>query len=413
MPILNKFFGYLLLCFLLLFSFITYSQSINLETGRWKVKLIPNDSVSIPFYFDISLNADKNYQFKIVNGEEVIEIRKYHFNNDSIYINLPIFNSEFHLQILDNYNICGEWKNYAKGKDYKIPLVAYKTKEDRFNFKKKSLKNTNFSGKYEVTFSTDSDPWKAIGLFEQKKNRITGTFLTETGDFRFLEGNANGNQIYLSCFDGSHAFVFDGEIINDTIHGNFYSGNHYQTNWIGFKNKNFELRDPDSITKQTEERSIHFQLPDLDSNLYAFPNKDLDGKVTILQIMGSWCPNCMDETKFYKELYTKYKDQGLEIVAIAFETPKDFTSKARMLKKLKNHFNIQYKLLIGGDASKSIASDIFPSLNSIISFPTSIYIDKNNKVRRIHTGFNGPGTNKHFKEYVKKTYDLVEELLNE
>ena len=408
---MKNFLGYLLLFLSVLFLNLSFSQTNKLEEGRWKIKLIPNDSTSIPFFFDVSTNSNGTYSFSIVNGEEIIEIQNHKFKDDSLYIELPVFDSEFHIQVLDSYNICGKWYNYAKSKDYNIPLVGFKTAEDRFQFKglKKSV---NFNGKYEVTFSSD-DPWKAIGLFNQKKNRITGTFLTETGDFRFLEGNAYGDEIYLSCFDGSHAFVFTGKLEDDTIRGDFYSGNHYHTDWKGFLNKDYELRNPDSITKQKEESQISFELPDLDSIIYSFPAAQKEAKVTIIQIMGSWCPNCMDETKFYKELYEKYKDQGLEIVAIAFETPKDFQSKARMLKKLKNHFDIQYKILVGGDASKKIASDIFPSLNSIISFPTSIFVDKENKVRRIHTGFNGPGTNKHYKEYVQKTYKLIEDLLKE
>ncbi|MEZ4937739.1 MAG: TlpA disulfide reductase family protein [Crocinitomicaceae bacterium] len=409
---MNNFFVFLLFFVSISFLNPSLAQSNTLEEGRWKIKLIPNDSISIPFYFDVKIEENQKLIFAIVNGDENIEINSYKIIDDSLYIYLPVFNSEFHIQILDGYNICGKWMNYAKGENYAIPLVGYKTKEDRFSFKE-TKKNINFTGNYEVVFSPQEDPWKAVGLFHQKKNRITGTFLTETGDYRFLEGNAYGNEIFLSCFDGSHAFVFTGKMIGDTIYGDFYSGNHYHTDWIASKNTQFKLRDPDSITVQTHKSDIAFELPDLDSNLYQFPNSKLNGKILIVQIMGSWCPNCMDETKFYKELYAKYKDQGLEIIAIAFETPKDFTSKARMLKKLKNHFDIQYKILVGGDASKKIASDIFPSLNSIVSFPTSIFIDKNNKIRRIHTGFNGPGTNKHYKEYVDKTMRLIEEMLKE
>lgn len=387
------------------------SNSVELSEGKWKFQLIPNDSVTIPFFVEINKDHELNYHFTIINGKENIEVSTIKSEKDSLFIELPVFNSEFRIQVLDEFNLMGKWHNYAKGPSYAIPLTGTKTNQDRFHFKEEK-KNSNFSGKYEVTFSKD-DPWKSVGIFKQKGNKITGTFLTETGDFRFLEGNSHGDKIYLSCFDGSHAFSFNGKLINDTIHGFFYSGNHYYTNWVGFKNESYELTDADSLTKRIDDSKITFSLPDLDSNVFSFPNEKHKDKVTIIQIMGSWCPNCMDETKYYKELYEKYNQKGLEIIAIAFEAPKDFKAKTRMLKKLQNHFNIKYKILVGGDASKKLASEIFPNLNSIISFPTSIFIDKNNEVRRIHTGFNGPGTNKHYKEYVSKTKKLIETMLKE
>ena len=405
---------FILLYSLLLLSVNLSAQEIQISPGKWKVKLLPNDSIEMPFFFEIKLNQSKKYNFTILNGEERINILNYKQKEDSLFIELPIFNSELKIQILDEYNLCGKWYNYAKGSDYKIPLIGFKTNEERFVFEENSKDQINFTGKYQTTFSTKKNPWVAIGLFNQRKNKITGTFLTETGDFRFLEGNVNGNEMKLSCFDGSHAFYFDGRFENDSIKGTFYSGNHYHTDWVAVKNNNYQLRSPDSITKTVNnETSLKFTLPDLDSNLFVFPNTKYQNKVTIIQIMGSWCPNCMDETKYYQTLYKKYNNKGLEIIAVAFETPKDFHSKARMLKKLKNHFNIQYKIIVGGDASKKIASEVFPNLNSIVSFPTSIFLDKDNNIRKIHTGFNGPGTNKHYKDYIKKTESLIKDLLEE
>lgn len=407
---MQKFFFLLLFCCL---PFIGLSQNKSIANGSWKIKLILNDTTQLPFFFEIQDDKQKGKKFSIINGSETIEIVDYKSKGDSLIIDLPIFNSEMKIEILDEYNICGKWFNYAKGPDYNIPLVGYKTDQNRFHYENKDENTFNFSGKYQVLFSTKDSPWVAIGLFKQKKDVVTGTFLTETGDFRYLAGNVNGNKLELSCFDGSHAFYFDGTMKNDSIYGHFYSGNHYSTDWVGVLNQDYEIGHPDSITKTINESDLKFSLIDLDSNMFSFPNDKYKNKVTIIQIMGSWCPNCMDETRYYQKLYEKYHDKGLEIIAVAFETPKSFESKARMLKKLKNHFNIQYKLIIGGNASKKEASEIFTNLNSIVSFPTSIFLDKDMNIRKIHTGFNGPGTNRHFKEYVVKTEALIKKLLKE
>ena len=52
-------------------------------------------------------------------------------------------------------------------------------------------------------------------------------------------------------------------------------------------------------------------------------------------------------------------------------------------------------------------------VSSMFSFPTSIFIGKDGTVRRVHTGFNGPGTGDYYTEYVKITDSLVKSSLEE
>ena len=105
---------------------------------------------------------------------------------------------------------------------------------------------------------------KAIGLFNQNENRITGTFATETGDYRYLDGVVSGDSVFLSTFDGSHAFLFEAEIKDSLIEGLFLSGTHYSENWIAKKNEDVVLRNPDSLTFYKRRlRSIYFQFPKL------------------------------------------------------------------------------------------------------------------------------------------------------
>jgi hypothetical protein len=121
----------------------------------------------------------------------------------------------------------------------------------------------------------------------------------------------------------------------------------------------------------------------------------------------------MDETKFYAELYAKYHSKGLEIISIGYEVGADYLTQAASIKRLKNRLDITYPLLVGGSANKNLASTHFSMLNQIISFPTSILIGKDGLVRKIHTGFNGPGTGTYYENYTQETVDLIEKLLNE
>ena len=155
------------------------------------------------------------------------------------------------------------------------------------------------------------------------------------------------------------------------------------------------------------------QLKDLKGQDFSFPNEQYKGKVTIIQIMGTWCPNCMDETRYFKDLYARYHNQGLEIISVGYEVGNTFEEYAAKISTLKTRLNLDYTLLVGGSANKGLASEQFKMLNQIISFPTAIFIGKDGTIKKVHTGFNGPGTGQYYTDYVKETEAFIQELLKQ
>jgi len=264
-----------------------------------------------------------------------------------------------------------------------------------------------------VTFGKKKSSWAAIGLFEQNNELIAGTFLTETGDYRYLEGNVFGNQLYLSCFDGSHAFVFRAKINGDSLNGIFYSGSSYRTTWNAIRDENAQIGDPDSLTyidsEQYDLSKIQFR------SLSGFKKRINYSKnrLTILQIMGSWCPNCLDETNYFKEIYPLYKENGLEIIALGFESQNSKRKRRKHLKKFKQKASIPYEMYLGGKASKKEASKRFSMLNGISSFPTTLFVNSKGEILHIHTGFYGPGTGVYYDQYKKRTKDLIKSIMQE
>ncbi len=385
------------------------SEDYLLGQGYWVGSLRINETVTLPFNFEIVrdsiyfINADERIGAGITTSE------------NQLIVKMPIFDSEFRFSKTDK-GLYGFWYNKAKGPDYKMDFTAHTSLNNelqRFSVEQ-SKQFSFFDGNWETTFSPHTqEEYKALGLFVQLDQEVTGTFITETGDYRFLQGNVTGDSIYLSAFDGAHAFLFEAKIENDTINGVFYSGNHYQENWIAFKNDDFEISNPDSLTRMRVGEELAFSFPGLDGSMVEYPAMKYSEKVTIIQILGSWCPNCMDETKFLTQLHNTYKEQGLEVIGISFENPVSLQGKIERVQGLKEHFGATYDFCIGGDASKLTAEAVLPSLNKIISFPTTIYIDKNGIVRKIHTGFYGPGTGSYFLKFAEHTNKFVQQLLNE
>jgi thiol-disulfide isomerase/thioredoxin len=377
--------------------------------GLWIGKLRLSETEVLPFNMEVV--RDSVY---FINADERLGALV-HEEGEQLVITMPIFDSEFRFS-LNETGVFGFWHNYAKSKDYKIDFVASPSIEENTDNRFSILENEKFqffSGSWETTFSEGEEEYKALGILNQINNTVTGTFLTETGDFRYLQGNCIGDSIYLSAFDGSHAFLFKAKQENDTLYGTFYSGSHYQTNFTAFRNGDFELADPDTLTKMKVGAELEFSFPGLDGTMVEYPSMKYSEKVTIIQILGSWCPNCMDETAYLSDLHNSYKEQGLRVIGISFENPTTLQGKIDRVKQLKKHFNATYDFCIGGDASKQTASSVLPALSDVLSFPTTIYIDKSGVVRKIHTGFNGPGTGAYYLKYAENTRSFVTKLLAE
>ncbi|MFD2035631.1 peroxiredoxin family protein [Belliella marina] len=386
------------------------NSSVNLG-GTWRAELdISPDK--LPFELEFIKSGEK-WVINIINGEEKLELDDAYMKNDSIFIPLGIFDSEIRAVVEKDSLLRGIYvRNYSS--DYSIPFSAKKGKYDRFDVSESP--KTDFSGKWKTIFQDSKGKTsEAIGSFEQTENKIHGTFLTPLGDYRYLEGNVSGSTFYLSAFDGSHAFFFTGELLEDgSIQGRFRSGPRYEETFIAVRDEEFELPDSYGLTHLKEGYDeLDFSFPDIDGNMVSIKDDKFRDKVVLVQLFGTWCPNCMDETKFLAPWYQKNKDRGIEIIGLAFESKPDFDYASQRVKKSAEKLGVDYTFLIAGVSNKEKAAEALPALSSVVAFPTLVYIDKKGKVRHIHTGFNGPGTGGLYDRWVEEHEELVEGLLGE
>jgi peroxiredoxin len=386
----------------------------GLPEGKWRGELAINNEEKLPFIFEIR-NNDLGTTFEIINGEEKIFVDQIEINGNEISVHLPLFDSHIKATYADK-KLSGFWINNARKDNNEIPFSAEHAIEKRF--KSTTKPNHNITGKWEVGFYNPKDSipvvTKAVGEFQQKADIITGTFMTTTGDYRFLEGVLDGDILYLSCFDGAHAFLFKAKVQGDRMDGEFWSGIHHYEKWVGERNENASLPDPEKLTHLKEGiNKISFSFPDLGSNTVSLDDEKYKNKVTIIQILGSWCPNCADETRLLSDIYKQYNSRGLEIIGLCFETAKDFEKASTNVKKMAQGLNANYTFLIAGTSNKKEAAEALPFLNHVLSFPTTMFIDKKGNVRKIHTGFNGPATGKYYDAFVTETTAFIEKLLAE
>ena len=399
-----------LVIFTLFFSGCTKQKQPNLLVNKWHFTVdIGNEK--LPFHAEI-LEENQTIQFYAINGDERIRADEFELRGDSVFIRLPIFNTAL-IGKIENGIISGSFFDYSRTNDYQLPFTTSQDSQTRFPTT--TNPTVDVTGKWKIEFSPGTEnEYAALGVFEQQGNRAFGTFLTTTGDYRYLEGNVSGDSLMLSCFDGSHVFLFKAKVTGNRIEGRFWSGSHWQENWVGVRDENFELPDPNTLTFiKSGYSQLDFSFQNLEGKTVSLNDETFRNKVVIVQIMGSWCPNCMDETAYLVSLHEKFNQQGLEVISLAFEKSNNEETNIHSLNRLKDHFNIPYEILLAGKASKTEAAKRLPMLNHVLSFPTSIFIDRGGSVRRIHTGFSGPGTGEYYKEFVEETNQFVAQLLIE
>ncbi|MEM6321139.1 MAG: TlpA disulfide reductase family protein [Bacteroidota bacterium] len=375
---------------------------------------------SLPFNFEVIYENENDFHIDIINGKERIRVPKEDIyigldrrvGKDTFLIKFPIYES-YIKGLFESRVMEGQWV-VTNRENYQIPFVAKFGKGYRFTELRKEPV-MDISGKWEVHFEAKDDPedkFPGIGEFEQEGNKLTGTFRTETGDYRYLEGTIQENKVYLSVFDGAHAFLFEAKILEDkSMIGLFRSGKHYQATWTATKNEDFELTDPNELTFLKEGYDkISFAFPNPKGKMISLDNPEYQGKAKIVQIFGTWCPNCREETTFLVDYLKKNPQLDLEVIALAFEKRRDKAQANEAVVRYKKAFGIDYEMVVAGYSNKKEAAQSLPMLNHILSYPTLIFIDKNDQVVKIHTGYNGTATSK-YDEFVADFEATVESIV--
>jgi thiol-disulfide isomerase/thioredoxin len=406
---------YTIFTFLVLIIAACQTTNSTLNSGTWRGALITKSGAEIPFNFELKDSVGK-WQMFIKNGKEQFKVDEITRENDSIFIKMPLYDSEIKGVIADN-KIEGYWVKHLADKDVKMDFVAQYGITWRFKEKLKPA-SQDISGKWATIFTNleGKDSTLAIGNFKQEGNAVSGSFLTPTGDYRYLDGVLDGDELSLSTFDGGFAFLFtakvNGEIMSD---GKFYSGFSSQELFTAKKDENATLPDAYSLTYlKPGFDKVNFSFPDMNKKQVSLTDEEFKNKVVILQLLGSWCPNCMDETAFLSDYIRKNNFDDVKVLGLAYERTTDFEKCKANLQKVIHRFQVPYPFLITGYTNKKgEPAKSLPMLNAVMAFPTMIVIDKQGKVRNIHTGFNGPGTGKYYEDFVKEFDTLISTLRKE
>ena len=380
-------------------------DSEKLELGDYVGRLEVENNKYLPFNFSVTNDSTLVVQ----NSSEIVDFSIV-YSNDSIFIKSKVFEGFIKGVLVEN-KINGFFT--IESLDRSVPFSSYKN-NNRFNIDFDENKKLTLN-RWKFTFNPNKDNASfSVGIFNSiGENEISATFRTTTGDYGYMHGGYKENKIVLSTFNGSRAYLFEAEMNKDSIEGVMYAGNHSKTIVKGVLDNDFELSNEYSLTSlKVKNQKFDFSFENTLGKLISIDDKFYDGKSMVVQLMGSWCSNCLDESKFYVDYMNKNELKDIEFVALAFEYAKTKDDALNSIQKLKKQLGINYPILLAqyGSSDKSRALEKFPMLNKIISYPTTIFLDKNKDVIKIHTGFNGPATGEKYTEFINKFNSTIKFL---
>jgi peroxiredoxin len=381
------------------------------EAGRYR-GVLTSAGGELPFLIDLERTAE-TYRAFLVNGDERAEVDRVRVEGSSLTLAWPVYGNVLEADF-ESGELTGVLKLARRdGKTDELPFKGRLGESHRF-FAKADPSAAGFAGRWEVAFARPdgTNGYPAVGEFVQTGARVTGTFRTETGDFRFLAGEARGRRLYLSTFYGGTPALYVAELGADgSLAGDRWSGKTGHLKWTAKRNASAALRDPQRLTFLKDGERLEFTFPNLDGKPVSLSDPRYRGKVVVVSISGSWCPNCHDETAFLAPFYRENRHRGLEAIALMYEYSDDFAQASAAARRFRDKFGVEYELLVAGVSDKDAAGRTLPLLNHVFAYPTTIVIDRKGVVRRIHTGFDGPATGEAYHKHVREFSELIESLL--
>jgi len=308
----------------------------------------------------------------IRNGEERIVLRCL---GEELYA-VPVFGGSWKGQ-WEGEEWRGHWTDSLRPGDYRVPLTLTPLVHP------KSTSGSKTASRWDTSEGTL--------LLQTRQDSVWATISTPTGDYRYLAGKKSDNILTFNTFDGAHLFRFSATLKGDSlVQGYFLSGTHYKTSFDGVLSPDGgEVWKSGRQTFNGAEMALQGVNATGDTVTWDKSALEAAGKTgLVVDVMGTWCPNCMDEARLLAELAPSHPD--VQFVSLAFERSTDASILPR-LAQFQKELQLSWDVLLGGKASKRIAAECLGVVDTVHSFPTTVFwVPGSDPV--IHTGFNGPAT---------------------
>lgn len=384
--------------------------------GEWRAVL---ESPGGELPFGLRIEEAGSPPAVAINGDEQVPFTSVRVVDGRVMLEIAGYDSRIVAQVSsDGRTMTGEWSKTAPEGVSRLPFRAALGYAHRFAPGEVSEPGGTVDGDWRVVFTEDdATTFPARAVLEQDGTAVRGTFLTETGDYRYLDGQLRSGRLSLSCFDGGHAFLFTATLADDALTGDFWSRDTYHATWTATrlpKGAADGLGDPFELVRLTNDQGrLEFAFPDPDGEVLSSSDPRFDGKVVLVDIFGTWCPNCNDQAPLLAKWHRTYGERGLELVGLAYEFTGNAKRDGEMIRRYAQRHGIEFPILLAGISDKAAASKTLPDLSAVKAYPTTVLVGRDGKVRKIYSGFAGPATGDRHTELVRDLEREIEALLAE
>jgi thiol-disulfide isomerase/thioredoxin len=404
-------------------AFLQQTSAPQLQPGAWRAQLAsPGGELAFGLWFE-AVGQSSNITAQVLNGRERRDLSSVRLFEGELYLSFEPYDSQVRARLVDaGTRLEGTWTKRSAGRVVSMPFRAEAVPMERATTPAQPPTDATravpgpFQGRWAVDFGASDDP--SVAEFEcgpASDPWMQGTFLTTLGDYRYLDGRWSDAGFTLSCFDGAHAFLFEARQLEDgSLSGEFWSSDTWHETWTAVRDPQAALPDAFGLTKASAGVELsRLSYPDFAGTLRRLDDPGFAGRARIVQLFGTWCPNCNDEAVYLAELDRRYRARGLSILGLAFEIDDDHAYAAERVKSYVRRYGIGFPILIAGTSDKQQASQAFPLVDRVRAFPTTLFLDHTGSVRAVHTGWSGPATGAEHERLKAEIERLVEELLAE
>jgi peroxiredoxin len=378
------------------------AQALN---GLWDATIVVN-GVEVPFRMELS-GSGSDIKGSFFNGDEKTTSTMGQLQNGALVLSFDEYGTKVEATVTDG-RLEGQYTRGTRGAPY--PFQAKKFAAVPVG----EVKIPSIAGLWnvQVKSSKGESAWQLI--IRQAGAEASAVILRIDGDSGAATGTYRDGRFVLGHFSGGRPLrleltpAADGTLSVVQNKDNPLTATRMEI----AKAKGLpEPSDPSRFTSVKDPTEpFQFSFPDLNGKLVSNTDPRFQGKVVIVSIAGSWCPNCHDEAPFFTELYKKYRSKGLEIVALSFEEEAQLKDPVRLRAFIKR-YGIDYTVLLPGEPKELNAK--VPQGENLNAFPTSFYIGRDGRVRSVHAGFPGKATGRFHFEAKQEITALVERLLAE
>lgn len=378
--------------------------------GTWDATVSVNN-VSVPFRIEIDGTGADVHSYFFNGDDRVNPSNSGSFQNGALLLKFDSYATKLEATLNDGV-LSGTYGGYA-GTPY-----AFEAKRHAPSLLAASDQHApDISGRWEIQVKSPKGESAWHFVVNQKGAKIDAAILRVDGDTGTLSGNFKDGKFLLSHFTGERPFYVEVTPQTDGSLQLQISSFHDTENLTALRPAEARAKNlapPDDPTQHTKVKDpsqpLRFSFPDLDGRVVSSADEQFQGKVVLVNITGSWCPNCHDEAPFLEELYRKYHDQGLEIVALDFEPAEQLKSLSRAHAFIKR-YGIEYTYLVAGEPSQ--LNEKVPQAENLNAWPTTFFVGRNGLVRSIHTGFTSKASGELDARLKNEVRDEIAQLLSE